>query len=109
MFERPLFVGADIDDHLRGAFMFGSQAGGDLIEAYPVASDHVLALHADLDCFDVPGIDFAVILNVPGWKSEIEALFEQGRGNYENDEQHEGEVQQRSDVDVTQRDQRVAL
>jgi hypothetical protein len=44
----------------------------------------------------------------PG-KPQVDALLQQRRGDDKNDEQYEREVQQRRDVDFTQRHQITAL
>src|SRR6185436_18211182 len=104
-----LFVGADVNEQSRISTVLKLQDFRQVREAHPFAAHHVLALRAYLDGADILRVDFFVIGDVAGGQLEIKALFQQRRGNDEDNQQHERQIEQRSDIDVTQRYQRIAL
>ena len=87
---------------IRNQFLFN------LPERQRLVVEHVAARLIHLDGANVVPVQRPVRLSAAG-EVERQALLEQRRGDHENNQQHERQVDERRDVEVAQRDQRVAL
>src|SRR5581483_1606597 len=82
----------------------------DLGQLHGVGVQNVVALGTDFHCANVLFLQLiAVCLSDTRGQLEIQSLFQQRRGDDEDDQQHERQIEQRSDIDVTQHHQRIAL
>jgi len=93
-FVRPILVGADVNNEVRIRAGFPRQPRGQLPKAHALFVEHINTRRADFDGADVALINFFVRLAHAFWKFEVDALLQQGRGDDEDDEQHEREVEQ---------------
>jgi hypothetical protein len=75
----------------------------DLVQAHPLAVQSVFTFGGDFHCPNIILCERLVGLAARLRKLERETRFEEGCGNDEDDEEHEGEVEQRSDIYFTQR------
>lgn len=89
--------------------MFIAQLRRDLGQAYHFSIYDVLSLLVYLNGPNVFRIYLLRIDDHSSRQLEIDPLLQQGRRDDENDEQDKRQIQQRSDIDIAQRDQRIPL
>lgn len=103
-----VFVGADVNDEIWIGIKILGQLSDDLRQGLLPFIERIVTRVGDLNGADIAFIQFLFGLAAVG-QVHIDTLLQQRRGDDEDDEQHEREVEERSDIDITQRDQRVAL
>ena len=84
------------------------EAGDQLRQIHALFVERINAGVADFDGADVALFNLPVRL-AAAREFKIDALFQQRRGDDENNEQHECKVEQRRDVDFAQRHEMTAL
>jgi len=104
-----VLIGSDVNDDIGIELIILNQRSDELIQPHDLPVQGVFALRIDLHRPHVALINFLVGLPRCFWQVQRQTFFEERRGDDEDDEQHEREVEQRSDINFTQRDQRTAL
>jgi len=108
IFVLARLIRADIDEEVGVLAKGGDEFLLDLVNPHHMPAQRHLAGGADVHGADVGLLEFVVGATALR-ERQVQALLKQRRGDDENDQEHERQIQQRRDVDVTQRHERIAL
>src|SRR4051812_39155824 len=108
IFPSARFVRPDINNQVLVKLKIFGKIRLDCVQAHRLLFQPESSLRGDLHGTDVVLRKWLIGIP-PFWQMEIDALLQQRRRNYKNDQQHKRKVQQRRDVNLAERYQGTAL